>query len=343
MTRRTRHIDNKQAEAVRNKTRNGFENDLLADNEDSLLFETIGEYMKGAIDIEEVMSDPDLSTAKDAVREMMADYNRNKTVNKENEKFIRDTFSGEGSETGLTDEIKIIKKEIIDNKLNDITAEWVKEWHERKQRTGVIDPKTEEIRNFITGAIDSPVSEPVKIVNKGSSKGSRRNLFIRYASLSAAALIGAFLLLRTLLPSSDPEKLFNSYYKPFDAVSPVTRSVNNNEADIYSSAIGSYKTGDYQNAAAGFGNMLKKDPSGASAKFFLGLSQLALGNYDQAINLLSAVANESGEYGKEARWYLGLSYLKTGNKSKAAECFEFLSRSGGFYREPSLKILRRLK
>ena len=76
------------------------------------------------------------------------------------------------------------------------------------------------------------------------------------------------------------------------------------------------KTEITQGCNAGFRKYSEKDPSSESARFLLGMSQLALQNYNQTINLLTAVSDDSGEYGKEARWYLGLSYLKTGNKAK---------------------------
>lgn len=343
MSKRIRYINNKSGEVTGNRTGNGFEDDLITDSDDSALFETISEYMKGRLDLEDVKNDPSLSRTKEAVKEMISDYNQNISGNKDNEKFIREIFSGVSSKENLVDEINHIKKEIGENKLNEITTEWVKEWHEKKQSIGVSDPKTEEIRDFITSSIKSEESKPVKILNEGRKKGSRGTLFVRYASLVAAALIGAFILIRTLLPSYNPDKIFDSYYKPFDAVSPVTRSMNNNETDIYSSAIGSYKTGDYDRAARGFSETILNDPSVVSARFFMGLTELELKNYDQTINLLSEVVNNSGEYGKEARWYLGLTYLKTGNKQKAAECFEYLAQSAGFYRERSETILSRLK
>lgn len=343
MSRRIKHINSKMVKGSSNRTRNGFENDMPADSEDSDIFEAVGEYMKGRLDLEDVKNDPALSSTRDIVKVMISDYNKNISGKKDNEKFIKEIFSGVKSENKLTDEIKFIKQEIDDKNLNLITSEWVKEWHEKKQKIGVPDSKTEEIRNFVTDAINSSGHEPVKITTDGRKKTSGRSLFVRYASLSAAALIGVLLVVRTLLPSSNPEKLFNSYYKPFEAISPVTRSITNNEAANYSAAIASYKTGDYQKAAAVFTEELEKDPLAISSRFFLGLSQLALKNYGQTIILLSEVANDSGEYGKEARWYLGLSYLKTGNKQKAAGCFEYLSKSNGFYRESSEKILRRLK
>ena len=338
MNKRNRHIIRGH-----NGTREGFESDLMADRNDDALFETISDYMKGRMDIEDVKNDPSLLNAQESVKEMITDYNKNKPEHSENEKFISEIFSKKGSDRDLKNEIKDIKQEIENNKLNDITAEWVREWHEKKQKSVLHDAKSEEIKDFITSAISSAENEPVEIMNDDIHKSSRRNLFVRFATLSAAAILGAFILLRALLPSSDPEKLFNSYYQPFAAMSTVTRSINNDETNIYSSAIESYKSGEYQKAAVGFSSVQEKDPSNISSKFFLGLSQLALKNYDGAINLLSAAANNPGEYGKEARWYLGLAYLKTSNKEKAAECFQLLAGSDGFYSERSEKILRRLR
>jgi TolA-binding protein len=322
---------------------NDFDDHFMTDSDDSALFESIGEYMKGVIDIEEIRNDPALSIARGTVENMISDYNKNIAANKENEKFIRESLSDKKNTDSVSEEIKNIRKEIADNRLNEITSEWVKDWHEKKQRSGTNDTKTEEIRKFITSSINSPEKEPVKFTDEGSINVFRRSLFARYAIFSAAAMLGAFLLIRTLLPSSDPGKLFDSYYKPFDAISPVTRSNNNIETDSYSSAIESYKAGNYQEAAIQFAGIMQKDPKAGSAQYFLGLSQLANNNFDQTINLLTGVANDSGEYGKEAKWYLGLTYLKTANKQKAAECFEYLARSNGFYRERSEEILRRLR
>jgi TolA-binding protein len=313
---------------------NDFNGDLIANSADSALFETISEYMKGRADLDDVKNDPALAGTRETVKYMISDYNKNKSGNSDNEKFISETFAEIENEKRLNDEIKFIKQEIDDKNLNKITAEWVKEWHENKQKIGIKDQKSEEISNFIKGAIDTTKSE---------SKKTRTNPFVRYTTLAAAALIGAFLLIKTLLPSNDPEKLFSSYYKPFEAISPVTRSINNGESDVYSSAIGSYKAGDYQRAAAGFSAAMQKDSKSTSSGFFMGLTQLALENYPGAIDLLSGAAENPGEYAKEAKWYLGLAYLKTENKEKAAECFKFLSVSDGFYRERSEKILRRLK
>ena len=333
MTRRIKHINSKPEDAIRIKTSYGFDEDIMSDNSDSALFKNLSEFMKAHLDIEDVKSDPSFSGIKEDVKEMILDYNQNISGNKDNEKFIRETFSAEVTDKNLDDEISNIEKEIGDNNLNKITSEWVNEWHRKKQIIGVPDPNTEERRDFIARSIKSEVHKPAKM----------KLLYIRYTSLLAAALIGAFILIRTLLPSGNPDKIFDSYYKPFDAISAITRSMNNNGTDIYSLAIGSYKAGDYDRAAREFSEIILKDPTVFSPRFFMGLTQLALKNYDQTINLLSGVINDSGEYSKEAKWYLGLAYLKSGNKPKAVECFEYLAKSTGFYSERSEAILRRLK
>jgi TolA-binding protein len=321
----------------------GSGNDPLSEINDLVLFETIGEYMKGCLDIEDVKNDPAFIVANETAEAMIIHYTKDTSGNKENKKFIREIFSSEANRDSLTDELNSINKEISDNKLNELTAEWVKEWHEKKQKAGAIDSKSEEIKNFITQSINNTASEPDQIVSSRAEKVSGRRLFARYASLSAAALLGVFILIRTLLPSSDTGKLFDLYYKPFDAFSPFTRSTNSNPTESYASAIESYRTGDYQKAAIGFTELMQKNQFEESSRFFLGLSQLAINNYSQAINLLAATANSSGEYTKEARWYLGLAYLKTANRQKATECFKYLARTGGYYRERSETILRRLR
>jgi TolA-binding protein len=322
---------------------NGFENHWMADGNDSVLFETIGEYIIGWLDIEDVKNDPSFPATKEAASEMVND-NKHKSENKRNKKFITKALSEEEDEKKLAKEILSVKKEIKENNVDEISAEWVKEWHEKDLKTGLNDPKSAEIKDFIRNALISNADEPVVNNNEVSKKNLRRGLFVQYTTLAAAAMFGAFILIKTLLPSSsDPEKLFNIYYKPFNAISPVTRSIKNTETESYFSAIENYNTENYQKAAIGFTRLLEKDTTVVSMNFLLGLSQLGLKNYDKAIKLLATVANTSGEYSKEARWYLGLTYLKTANRQKAVECFENLSRSDGYYRDRSEKILRRLK
>ena len=343
MNRLIRHTNSDSSKALKKVVGNGFEDDMLHNREDSSLFESISEYMQGRIDLEEVRNDPALPGMESVVKEMISDYNKTKAKNKNDEKFITDIFANGISDEKLLDEISHIKLEINNTNINDISAEWVKEWHEKRQKNGVPDQKAEEIKNFITASYKVEERDNENFITDKRKKGLTRSLLVRYASLSAAAVLGVFLLVKTLIPSYNPEKLYDSYYEPLNAVSPVTRSGNIGESASYVSAIERYKLGDYQTAAIGFSNAITEDNSVIAPRFFMGVTQLALGNYDQAINLLSDVTGRSGEYGKEARWYLGLAYLKSGEKDKASGCFKILAQSPGYYSKRSEKILRRMK
>jgi tetratricopeptide (TPR) repeat protein len=343
MTSHIKHINSKTKAIHRKGKRGGFDADQPLNREDAALFKTIGEYMKGKLDLEEVRNDPSLRDIETVVKDMVSDYNADRSKHSENENFIRDNFAGTNRERKLLDEISNIKFEIHKSDINEISAEWVKEWHEKKKKDASKDSKTEEIRDFIESSLDYEKSEPEVILKDKETRGIKRTLLIRYLSLSAAAVIGVFILIRTLLPSSDPGTLYNSYYKPFNVISSVTRGAPANDPYGYSAALESYRLGDYQVAAAGFSKVMLTDTSAIAPRFFMGITQLAVKNYDQAIKLLGGINNRPGDYHKETMWYLGLAYLKTGEKAKAAECFEPLAQLSGFYSERSKEILRRLK
>jgi TolA-binding protein len=317
--------------------------DKLFSREDSVLFETFGENAKGWLDIEEVKNDPSLSAIDNTVKAMISDYRGDSSKHTDDKKFVRDSLTRGNRKKKIQDEISDIKIEIDKSGINELSAEWVKEWHEKKKLEAGKGSKSKEKRDFITSSLETDKSEPETIPGIKESNRIKRALLSRYISLSAAAVIGAFILIRTLLPSSDPKKLYDSYYKPFDLISSVTRSGAAGNPDDFSSAAEHYGLADYQTAAAGFSNVLNNDTSVIAPRFYMGITQIALGNFNQAISLLSSVAVRPGEYHKEALWYLGLAYLKTGEKVKAANCFDLLRQSPGFYSERSGDILRRLK
>ena len=344
MSGRKKYINGNPAKVQGSNSRNDSGYDLMLTDEDSALFEMISTYFKGLYDIEDVKSDPVYSKTREMVKLMISDYQNNVVHNKNNEKFIRDSIPGETSEAKIEKEINRIKQEISHSKLDDISVAWIKEWHEKRRRDGGKNKKTEEIREFITDSLKP--AESMAEIDSGTvitKTGSGRARIIRYSSLAAAAIIGAALLIRSLLLSSNTDKIFSKNYEPFYAISDVTRSLDTGGDESFTSALESYKGGNYQFAATGFSEALRSEATSVSTRFFLGITQIALNDFNNAIDLLEGVANQQGEYTKEARWYLGLAYLKTGNKAKASECFELLAHSPGFYRERSEKILRRLE
>lgn len=340
MSRQSGHIyDNFETDTRNN---NWPDDNKLFRPEDSRLFEMISEYMKGRLDLEDVKNDPDLADLENNAKEMIKDYHSKNKRDKADETFIREAIVGNERDESINEEIRKIKQEIEENKLDGITAEWVKEWHEKRMGSAGRETHAEEIRGFIKSSLKNERIEPEIDITREKKRGLSRTL-LRYTSVSAAAIIILVILVRTLLPSYNPEKLFDTYYEPLNAISPVTRNSNTNLSNSYFSAIDMYKLGDYQGATIGFSEAIEKDNSAIEPRFFMGITELALGNYNQAINMLSDVINSSGGFSKEAEWYLGLAYLKTGEKEKALVCFELLTKTPSSYRERAEKIVRHLK
>lgn len=310
----------------------------------------ISSFMRASADIEDVMNDPALCCTRDSVRVMVSNYNKTvaeKRSSRENEKYIKESLSYSGKESSSENysaELKDLTdfkdfKDFTNSDISMLTADWVKEWHRQKQMAGNPDPKAEERKDFIASSLDAKPAEIHEEAKAERKKTISRSVFIRYVSLSAAAVIGAVILISTLLPSS-PDRIFNTYYEPFDAISPVTRNTSNSAEEIYANAINCYKSGDYRSAATGFAEANVKNPSSGAPLFYMGLTSIELGNISEAVNELSAVVTGSGEYVKDAMWYLGLAYLKSGDKAKASECFKKLSESPGYYHDRSEELLR---
>jgi TolA-binding protein len=307
------------------------------------LFAEIGEYIQAVLDIEDVKGDHAYSSAADAAALMTAAYAENYEGNLEIERFIRDSLAEQTSDGKLRDEINQIKQEIDQSNLNEISSEWVKEWLDKKDKNEGKDPRTEKIREFITGSLNQEEKISREKPEGKKQRISGKSLIIRYSSLAAAVVIGAVFLIRSLLSTGDTQKLFTRYYEPFNAVSAVTRGTGTNGNLVFNRAVESYKSGDYPAAETGLSDAMLDESTSLPASFFLGITEIELNNTGKAIKLLGGVANRQSEYAKEATWYLGLVYIKAGNKIKARECFEILARSPGFYSDRSEKILRRLR
>ncbi|HUX95080.1 MAG TPA: tetratricopeptide repeat protein [Bacteroidales bacterium] len=322
-----------------------FEKELQNNEElrnDYYLFKQINESMKARLDLEEVRNDPALNNLVPVVENLINDYCQNQEHYRWNKKFVKDSLSKEKSDSELMEEISLIKKEIKEHKVNELVKTWVNEFNEKEEILKAKNPNTERNREFIARSLEPEnlQSELNKCLKKESDK---RNYLFRIIGLAAAAVITVFVMFKVLIPSDNPDKLYQAYYEPMRALSPVTRNVKTNLSGKYAETVDLYKKGNYQTAAAGFLDLMQQDSSFTDLRFFAGITQMELGNYSQAIAFLSGVTTLSGEYRIEAQWYLGLSYLKTGDSSKAIACFEVLAGSKGFYQDHARSLLRRLK
>ena len=250
-------------------------------------------------------------------------------------------INGNNEEAGLEDEINDIRMERGKKDIDKVTEGWVKDWMEKGQKNTDTDDRSRERKEYILNSLAETDSEMNFRTLPAKSAG--KSLFLRFALPAAAAITGALILIKTLLPSWNPDKLYAKFYEPLNAVSPVTRSAEVGLSGSYASAVENYINHNYQAAALGFLEVIQQDDQNVPSRFFMGISQMELGNYDQAVKMLEDVVSRQGDYLKEARWYLGLAYIKTGSKEKAAGCFEILAGTPGYYNLRAREILHRLR
>jgi tetratricopeptide (TPR) repeat protein len=298
---------------------------------DPLLAAGIDEFMRAKMDIEDVLKDPMLGKTRIQVKTMEADH----LIKSENTKFIKEALSESFTESKAGRDISEIKAETKNSDIYEISTEWVEEWQRRKRSETTQSHGDRERSDFISDALSSEVDEPITTY--------RRKSTLKYFSLSAAAIVGVIVMINILKPSSDPDRIFASFYKPFDALSPISRGENLDVSIIYNDALSNYESGNFEKAESGFAKSAAIDPSYGSPDFFLGLTNLAMENYKEAISHFSEESAHDGNFHKETVWFLGLTYLKTGNKANAINCFKELAASKGYYSVRSASILRRLR
>jgi TolA-binding protein len=346
MNRTEENMSGENDRADREFSWNDLDNDLIMDGKDIALFQSFGRYMNAMDDLEEVRNDPALKIIGNQVNEMVDTFSGDRAKYSRDAEFVRGSLSMASAEKKAAQEIRNIKLEIHRSNVDDLTAEWVKEWHENRKRSVKSQSRAKEISDFVKSSLEQENDPDERsmsqtLPDQNSAEKGRSSLIIRYVSLSAAAVLGVFLLVRSLLPSFDTEKIYSVYYAPFDMVSPVTRGEITNEP--FPLAVQKYRTGDYKSAVASFSEILSKDSLSVASRFLLGLSYQAMNEFDNAVAQLKKVAGSSNTYRKEATWYLGLAYLRTGDKEKAAVCIRFLAQSPGYYSERAKEILRHLK
>lgn len=324
--------DNKNINLNSTPEENGWnDQDMPLSGEDAAIFAAAGAYLRADSDIDDVMNDPAYKQVSEHTAGITSEF-KNRGCDPERVQFLSDSLAEAHASETLRQDICEIEKEIRENDLDQTTASWVVS-HLSYRQDGIKDPKKEEIMNFITKSLSG---------RNEKKSAVRRSLVTRYSLIAAASIAVLFLVYRSFAPSGNPETLFRSYYEPFDAVSEVTRGVSGMDDKNFAAALECYKEGDYAAAETGFGDVLVKNSSNMSARFFGGLTKMALADYKGAISYFEEVVKMNSIFCDEAEWYQGLAYLKTGNKAGAKRCFSDLKLSD-YYGSRSVKILRRLR
>ncbi|MFK8101739.1 MAG: tol-pal system YbgF family protein [Saprospiraceae bacterium] len=116
-------------------------------------------------------------------------------------------------------------------------------------------------------------------------------------------------------------------------------------SELYNKAYLAYKNSDYESASTSFLALLQKDPNYSNAHYYLGLSQLYLDDYSQAIASLQKVkvlSTTDQAVQDEANWFLGLAYTLSGQKELARQTFKEIVATKAWNADEAAKILSNL-
>ena len=341
----------KETKNIRGRDKDQYDDDPwgdfkdLASTEDKALFNKVREFVLGSMDIEEVRNDPDYRNAAEETGKLAAGFNSGAVSKKSDYLFIKSNILAAEERKRLESEVAEIREESAGNNVNSVTQEWVKNWRRREEEKDGNDGGRLERMNFIAKSLGDPEKEPAgsEQIPEPDKTPVRRKFRIWYSLPAAAAVMGAFLLLRILYPSDDTNRIYNSFFVAPVAVSDITRGDDPVVSDIYSTAVTDFNNKRYREASLGFSETFNADDRNISSLFYLGVTHMIMGRWDEAVNEMETVLKDHGEFLKEARWYLGLASLRTGDKGKAMECFKVLAQTPGYYHDRAEKILRRLR
>lgn len=171
---------------------------------------------------------------------------------------------------------------------------------------------------------------------------ARKNITWPFYAVAASVLIliaaGVY-----IFTTQDPNvtELYSQNFTPYPNVfEPTVRGeVTMTERKL---AFQKYSEGDYQQAVQLFSALLneKREPE---IVFLLGNAHLSLGKTEDARNNFNEVIRSSPTLVGPAQWYLGLTYLKEGKTSAAIETFKVVAAGNSTYSGKADKLLKQLQ
>lgn len=136
-----------------------------------------------------------------------------------------------------------------------------------------------------------------------------------YWTLGIAASIILILTFFFILSNSGNEKnLFQQYFSPF----PDYITSRESKADgSWEKGMQFYTNRDYTKAIDHFKKSNIPNEHEADLLFYKGVSYLAVGNSQEAMNTFSELEIKSDKYKEQIKWYVALAYLSSNEKSSA--------------------------
>ncbi len=238
------------------------------------------------------------------------------------------------NETMEKDELKWFREEMD---LNPSLADEVQ--MQRDIGDAILNEETLEFRAQISSLFEK--EEPVRKPDTRSTISIPHSVRVAVASFAALIMFGAGLYMYThrTIPA---DKLFETYYEPYDGLMNV-RSSNTEVANILVSAMHKYENKEFESALLLFETVLATDMNSITSRFYSGISYMATERFSVAETTFNKVIDHNDNlFIEHAEWYLSLCYLKTGEKDKARELLNTIAKTEGYYSRSARNLARNL-
>ncbi|MDX9694296.1 MAG: tetratricopeptide repeat protein [Bacteroidales bacterium] len=184
------------------------------------------------------------------------------------------------------------------------------------------------------------------IMNDNNSKRKSRLRSIVFWPLAAAimAMLMVYFFATRTNKTLDPQILFAEYYQSYPAFVVLRNETNKDVQNlIYSHAFLNYENKQFEEAIRIFENIINDDRTEIMAAFYLSISQIEVGNFNNAKqNLLLLTQNKDHLFYEQSMWYLALVNLRLGNTNDAKKLLEEIIIRNQFNAKLAKSILNKL-
>jgi len=159
--------------------------------------------------------------------------------------------------------------------------------------------------------------------------------------LATAAVLLIAAISFVMFSGHSNEELYAENFQPYPNVFEPTQR-GENAADKRATAFAMYEQGNYERAAALFGELLTEKEEG-EILLLLGNSNMMLGRIDDAKNNFLTLIRDFDALDEQAKWFLSLCYLKSGEREKAKLIWAELGDPKVTYSDKAKKLLQDIK
>lgn len=137
-------------------------------------------------------------------------------------------------------------------------------------------------------------------------------------------------------------KISNEGYTAAETTAAKERGKTENKPATLDEAMKNFNSGNYQQSAEQFEQILKQDPESAEALYFGGISDYILGNTKKSEKNFDKLL-KTNRYNEGSKWYKANILLKKGNKVEAKKLLEELAQGSSSYKERAQNKLEEMK